>query len=135
MKKLSPEDISRINTLAPMDWQRNEQGIFTQPFGIPNDIKEPVIYCRYETGGVSGGSCWDSSNPEPYTVDPPKDKMKILELVLKELKPDITYLQFLGIQRLIKNNTERDWEYYGNCTNYEIEYIVLSDLYNFLENL
>ena len=135
MKRLSEEQIKEINKLAPNEWQTNEQGIFTQPFGIPVHIKEPVIYCRYESGGVSGGSCWDSSNPQSYTKDAPKDKMKVLDLVLKAVKPDITFLQFREIEKMVHTNSETEYEYYGNSTEFEIEYIVLSELYAFLEGL
>ena len=58
--------------------------------------------------------------------------MRILDLVLKELKPDISFLEFREIERLIHNNSETEYETYGNHTDFEIEYIVLSDLYKFL---
>ena len=48
--ELTKEQIEHINKEAPMDWQTNEQGVFTEPSGIPNDVKEPVIYMRWETG-------------------------------------------------------------------------------------
>jgi len=135
MKRLTEEQIKEINKLAPNEWQTNEQGIFTQPYGVPVLIKEPVIYCRYESGGVSGGSCWDESDPQPYERDAPKDKMRVLDLVLKEISPDISFLQFREIEKLVHTNSETEYEYYGNCTEFEIEYIVLSELYDFLENL
>lgn len=133
--KLTQEQIDRINKAAPNDWQSNEQGIFTQPFGIPVHIKEPVVYCRYENGGFRGGSCWDDSDPQPYEASAPKDKMKVLDLALKELKPDITFLQFREIENLIHTNEETEYEYYGNSTDYKIEYIILSELINFLETI
>jgi hypothetical protein len=131
--ELSKEQIERINKEAPNEWQTNEQGIFTQPFGIPVHIKEPVVYCRYESGGYSGGSCWDDSDPQPYERDAPKDKMKVLDLVLKELKPEITFLQFREIEKLIHTNEETEYEYYGNSTDFKIEYIILSELISALE--
>lgn len=101
MKKaeLTEDQIKRINKECPYD-----QGIFTEPYGVPVHIKEPVIYCRYETGGYMGGSCWDDSDPQPYTEQPPKDRMKVLDLVLKELKPDISYLEFKMLSGLIHDN-------------------------------
>ena len=125
--ELTKEQIEKINKECPY-----EQGIFTEPYGIPNHIKEPVIYCKWESGGVSGGSCWDSSDPRDYTSDAPKDKMKVLDITLKELKPNLTFLEFRMIEGLIQNSQETEWEYYGNCTNWVIEYIKLSDLYEAL---
>jgi len=130
--ELTKEQIENINKEAPMDWQTNEQGVFAEPNGIPNEVKEPVIYMRWETGGVSGGSCWDSSNPQPYTTDG-EPSFKVLDLVLKELCPDISYLMFKGIEELINDSETSDWEYYGNCTDFSIKYIVLSELITYLE--
>jgi len=127
--KLTKEQIEKINGEAPSD-----QGVFFQPYGIPVIIKELVVYCRYETGGVTGGSCWESSDPHDYTADPPKDRMKVLDLVLKELKPNISFLEYRIIEGLIHNNSETEYEYYGNSTDWTIEYIKLSDLYEALDN-
>ena len=134
METLTKEQIEKINMLSPREWQSNEQGIFTEPYGIPIHIKEPVIYCRYETGGVSGGSCWDDSDPQPYTVKLPENRMKVLDLVLAELNQNITYSQYKQIQNLIHTNNETDYEYYGNSTDFQIEYIILSDLIKLLES-
>ena len=117
--ELTQQQIEGINKKCPYD-----QGIFRQPYGIPVSIKEPVIYCRYETGG------WE---PRPYEKEPPKDRMKVLELVLMELKPNISFLQYRLIEGLIHNNEETEREYYGNSTEWKIEYIKLSDLYEALE--
>jgi hypothetical protein len=125
---LNKEDIKEINAICPYG-----QGIFSEPNGIPVDIKEPVIYSRYEIGGYRGGSCF-GSEAKPYTVDE-KPKFKVLDMVLKKIKPDLTYLEFRELEDLIKTNEERDRQYYGNSTDYKIEYIILSDLYKTLKLL
>jgi hypothetical protein len=125
---LDKEDIKEINAICPYG-----QGVFSEPNGIPIDIKEPVIYSRYEIGGYRGGSCWGNLS-KPYTVDE-KPKFKVLDLVLKKIKPDLTYLEFRELEELIKTNEKTDREYYGNSTDYKIEYIVLSDLYKTLKLL
>jgi hypothetical protein len=126
--ELTKEQIEKINAAAPMEWQTNEQGVFTEPYGISNHIKEPVIYMRWHVGGLQGGSCWDDSDPRPYTVNTPKPEFTVLDLVLRELMPNITLLQFRKVLRLVEGTHKTDYEYYGNCTEYEIEYIVLSKL-------
>jgi len=131
--ELTKEQIKEINKLAPNEWQSNEQGVFTQPYGIPVHIKEPVVYMRWESGGVSGGSCWDDSNPERYENRHRKPKFQVLDLVLKELFPSISFLQFREIENLIQSNYKTEYEYYGNSTDYEIEYIVLSELIRLLK--
>ena len=125
--ELTDAQIEGINKECPYD-----QGIFREPYGIPTHIKELVIYSRYETGGVSGGSCWDSSDPQPYSRQPPKDRMRVLELVLKVLKPQISFLEYKMIDGLIEDNYNTQYEYYGNSTDYCIEYIKLSELYEAL---
>jgi len=132
--ELTKEQIVKINNHSPKEWQSNEQGVFVQPYGIPIHIKEPVIYMRWETGGTSGGSCWNDSKPERYNTGNPKPKFEVLDLVLKELMPNISFLQFREIENLIHKNSETDYEYYGNCTDFDIEYIILSELINALNN-
>lgn len=126
---LTQEQIEAINNKCPYN-----QGIFKEPYGIPNDVKELVIYSRYEIGGKRGGSCWGTI-AEPYEKDPPKDRMKVLELVMSYLKPELTFLQFRVIEDLIQSNEENEWEYYGNRTEWVIEYLTLSDLYKALEEM
>jgi len=132
--ELTSEEIKEINSVAPNDWYRNEQGIFIQPNGIPVSIKTPVVYMRWRTGGISGGSCWDSSNPQRYTEDEGEPEFKILDLVLEKLMPNISYLQYKKISDLIHTNDETEWEYYGNCTDFEIKYIVLDELIKLLKS-
>ncbi len=126
--QLTEEQIKEINKKCPYN-----QGIFFEPYGIPLGIKEKVIYTRYETGGYSGGSCWDDSDPQPYYSNPPEDKFKVLDLVLEILKPGISYLDYKKIDSIIHDNSETEYEYYGNSTNWHIDYIKLSDLYKLLE--
>lgn len=121
--------IKEINDECPDD-----QGIFSEPYGIPNSVKELVVYCRYETGGYSGGSCWEEDT-ERYSVEEPKDAMKVLEILLEKIAPKITYLQFRKIEAMVQDSDETKWEYYGNSTDYRIQYIVLAELEKFLNEI
>jgi len=38
------------------------------------------------------------------------------------------YLQYKEIERLMRDNTDSDCDYYGNSTDYLVEYVVLSEL-------
>lgn len=110
---LSSEDIFEINENCP-----SGQGIFKEPNYIPNDIKEPVIYICWESGGWRGGSCWGDT-PRSYEGEP-KPNFKVLDLVLKKIKPDLTFLQFRDVEELIKSNKDTEREYYGNSTDYTV---------------
>lgn len=122
--ELTKEQIEEINKKCPYG-----QGVFREPFGIPNKIKEPVIYTKWESGGRLG-SCWDDEDTvnEEYANERPDDAFMVLDLVLKELKPDISYLDYKKIERLKNSNIDTDYGYYGDYTEETIEWIVLSDL-------
>lgn len=126
---LDEVDIEEINSICPYG-----QGIFSEPNGIPIDIKEPVIYSRYEIGGWRGGGYREGAIAKPYVIEE-KPKFKVLDIVLKKIKPDLTYLEYRELEELIQTNEDSDREYYGNSTDYKIEYIILSDLYKTLKLL
>lgn len=119
---MTEELIKKMNEDSSYD-----QGIFREPYGIPVKIKEPVVYLRYEIGGYSGGSCWDDSNPQPYSLSEVPN-WDVLDTVINELKPNITYMQFKAIERLVHTNEETEYEYYGNSTEWMVKYIILSEL-------
>ncbi len=131
MTKITKEIIDKVNNSVD-SWNH---GIFKEPFGIPSTIKEPVIYMRHETGGVSGGSCWDTSNPTYYSSKEEIPNFQALDLLLEYLCPNITYLTYKKIDALIESNEEIEWEYYGNRTDYLIKFIRLSKMESFLESL
>lgn len=129
MKHLTKEDIAKINENCPED-----QGIFLQPSMIPVSIKELVIYGRYRTCETTGGSCWGGElHGETFGV--PANWFQVLDMVLEKLSPEITYLQYKKIAKLIHSNDETEYEYYGNSTEWKVEYIILSELEKFLNEL
>ena len=127
--KLTQEQIEDIN-----DECTYGQGIFMEPFGIPNSIKELVIYTKWNSGG-RGGSCFDDEDTvnEEYLLDRPDNAFEVLDLVLKALKTEITFSQLKEIESLFDSNTESDYGYYGDYTEDTIEWIKLSDLYKVLK--
>lgn len=50
--ELTQSQIELINEACPYG-----QGVFREPFGIPNHIKELVVYTKWDSGGMRGGSC------------------------------------------------------------------------------
>lgn len=126
---LTEEQIKQINSECSYD-----QEVFKEPFGIPDKIKELVIYSKWESGGKPG-SCWDDEDTvnEEYTCSRPEDAFKVLDLVLKTLKPNVTYLEYKEIENLIQSNVDTDYGYYGDYTERTIEWILLSDVYRVLK--
>ena len=123
---MTKEQIEKINEKCPY-----EQGVFFQPYGIPIGVDEHVIYMRWDDSGYSGGSCWDTSDPQPYKNDKPE--FKVLDIVLEEIAPNISYINYKKIESLIQSNEYTTWEYYGNSTTYGIQYIKVAELEELLK--
>lgn len=98
------------------------------------ELKDNILYMQHSTGGVSGGSCWDSSDPQPYTNSEPIPEFEDLYNVLEKVNPN---LSFFNVRKIIKDLVKQieyeDREYYGNCTNYIVKYVHLKDLYNYMK--
>ena len=132
---LTKIQIEKINKEAYQEWGESEQGIFNQPSGIPVDVKDNVIYMRWLKSGMRGGNYITPGEAEYFeNIEP---EFEVLELVLLELKPDLSFLQFRKLKRDIeklihRNDDEGEREYYGNCKDFEIIYIKVSDLIKYL---
>jgi hypothetical protein len=125
MKRLTEEQIKKINQ------KHCDQGIFKEPNHIPNHIKDHVVYMRWESGGYSGGNCWDDSDPQPYTRSQPK--FEVLYDTLKAISPNVTVLQLRDIEEAIEQTDAGSYnEYYGNSTEYEACYVPLETIYKIL---
>lgn len=132
MRHLTLEEIQEINASGEFDsWY---QGIYKEATGVPDNMKDIAVYMRWNTGGVSGGSCWDSSDPQPYDGEGEPD-FKVLDVVLAKLAPNITHLHYKEIERAVISTETTDYHYYGNYDDYEIKFISLPVLYNLLEKL
>ena len=90
------------------------------------DTSNFLLTLIVETGGVQGGSCWDNSDPRPYSTDVNADDNKVLDLYLNEFYPNTTFLKYETIPVKFENYTES--EYYGNCTHFEKYTIDLNEL-------
>jgi len=127
--ELTKEQIDNINKIAPNEWQENEQGVYIQPNGIPTSVKGYVVYMRWLTGGKTGGGYHEDSHLRSFKSDTGRPKFTVLDLVLRELMPSISYLQFREIEDLVRTTEDEDnSDYYGNCDYFDVEYIVLDEL-------
>lgn len=98
-------------------------------------IKDGCIYMEWETGGVSGGSCWESSDPQPYTCDNPEPSFDVLDKIIEAVMPDLSYMNYKKLCFLIETGTRHQREYYGNCVNYRFKKIDVAKLCTFFEGL
>lgn len=126
MKRLTEEDIININKSLDDSWN---QGIYKEPFGVES-IKDYVIYQRHNSWGYSGGSCW--GHEAEYYCNNERREWEVFDKVLKEVCPQITYLQYKEIDKLVTYLEKREGRYYGNSDYYDIWYLPLETLYKYL---
>lgn len=94
-------------------------------------LKSSVI-----VGGVQGGSCWGSSDPQDFYVhvENPREFFDYLlyELFLKYKKdiPFLVYENFIRNEMQRKNHREK--EYYGNRTDYVVYELNFNKLFSML---
>ena len=115
---LTEQDIKEINKKCPYN-----QGIFFEPFGIPDNIKELVIYTKWESGGRPG-SCWDDENTinEEYYNDRPSDAYYVFHILLEKFGID---MKDSTIEQYLDSNDNTEYGYYGDYTEDTIEWIKL----------
>jgi hypothetical protein len=85
---------------------------------------------EWVTGGRYGGN-WRGDSPDtPLHPEPPLDID--LDALFERLCPNLTYLKYRKLEKVIENDTREDREYYGNYTTYGIRRVNYRKLYDFL---
>jgi len=80
------------------------------------------------TGGQSGRSCWGG---EYYSVSGESEPdSTILDDILTELAPDISFMQFRKIKGMFRKSESQRSDYYGNYTNVATQSISTRLLYD-----
>lgn len=99
-------------------------------FGI-NDLEldnnKEAIWCKWSSGGVSGGSCWESSNPKRYEGDK-EPEFFILDQYLSSNYPNLSFLKYKELNNHIKYSYNTEYEYYGNSTDWCTKWILIEDI-------
>jgi hypothetical protein len=100
------------------------------------DLDKIFIARSWEIGGASGGSCW-GTEATVYHGSEPEPEFEALDNILMELMPDIPFLRYKKLMRLIKfeQNIQRVSEYYGNYTEYQWEVVNIRNLYEALQQI
>ena len=96
-----------------------------------------AIGVSIESGGVSGGSCWDDSNPTGYSCNYtlPDLTSRVIEII-GEFFPDVTLVKYTKhCTNLVRKGEHTAYEYYGNCTAYKSLYVTVESLYKSLKAL
>ena len=140
------EFVEKIYPLVGQYWLENSSS--TSPYGgtcwqSVTSIKDvtpstSLVGDEVCTGGTSGGSCWNEGETTYHgyhnEVTP---ELASLDMVLEEIAPNITYLQFKKLLREadVKEFTHSTGDYYGNKSDYAKKYVNLGDLYDALVSL
>ncbi len=107
-----------------------------------NEINlDDIIYVKWFSGGVGGGSCWDNGTDHHYPVHGEQEvELTELDTLLDQVCPDITLKQY----RLLMNGASPalveygEWEqneYYGNYSCYKYKKVSLRRLFERLQGL
>lgn len=94
-----------------------------------------VYPLRWTTGGISGGTCWSESGH--YAIESEEEpEMEVLDEILQDVYPNLTYLNFRKMMRLpiIKVENWRESEYYGNYSYGKKKTLDIIELYLALES-
>lgn len=85
------------------------------------------VQCHH---GTEGGNCWGGEANESFSY-PSKEDDAFLELLLEELAPNITLLQFKKLARDLKKHDFEVGErcYYGNSSQYSGHYYILQEVF------
>lgn len=126
--EITKEQISEINNKVEDAWN---EGLYTTPWGIDVKEKRLVIYQRINTGGEDGNSKKRYANPETTEK---LANWQSLDEFLSIFAPNITYLQYKRlVHKLAKTNEETQYDYYGYSKDFFIRWIVVDELFSFLE--
>lgn len=94
-------------------------------------IENNTIRQSHVTGGAEGGNCWGDEARHFRNPKPPQEFIP-LDKILTTVNPEISYLKYREIQKLIKEGGYNDSEYYGNYTEYVTYSLDIRQLYDAL---
>jgi hypothetical protein len=94
------------------------QGFYSEPWVI---------------GGRTGGNPWGEADRDSDAEEP--KEINLLDEFLEKYYPNITFLQYKRLMRLIKNLTWTNDEYYGNSSDYKCAYITFEDISEYLSKI
>lgn len=93
--------------------------------------KDNIYYEEWIVGGVTGGNCWGDEASIAVTADE-EPEFDSIDRILEHFVPQITFLQYKQLGKLVNTIERTDYEYYGNSYEKRIKYVKLGDLYDFI---
>ena len=97
------------------------------------EITGHFLSIQWQTGGMSGGSCWNDEPADRPLPAEPEPEFADLDKVFEEFCPNINFLQYKRLCReLIKLTDGRQSEYYGNYYTYAEKWVDLQEVFELL---
>lgn len=97
----------------------------------PKALAEKGLWCYWTTGGLQGGNCWGDDADSPVEPQPEQD-LEGLDEILEKFTPNMSFLQYRQIEKLIEYQDRTEWRYYGNYTSYREKKLDMKKLFDFL---
>jgi len=122
-------DEARTNGLDELE----SKDIYGVSYVFENHIKDMKVVGYALSGESSGGNCWgDNAHYESRSYD--EDHITYaLHHMIKAVAPDISYLDFVDLKKLIHFEEFTDREYYGNYREYKYSFVNYKEIFEFLE--
>lgn len=86
-------------------------------------------------GGKTGGNCYNAGEENAYTEYSTGDKfehIEDLENICDIL--DISYRDYKKVKEKIRSENKSTSDYYGNCENRKLYYVILDEIYDILSD-
>ena|SRR5215217_3540414 len=95
------------------------------------NVRDGAIVQMHVSGGAQGGNCW-GNEAQYFTNSSSAQEFLPLDKILTQVNPQISYLQYREIQKLIVEGSKHESEYYGNHTDYTTYTLDIRKLYDAL---
>lgn len=91
-----------------------------------------TIWYVWIVGGIEGGNYKGRAATEPVSADE-EPNLELFDKIIKKYHPNVGHFIYLDfINKYVKYDEHKQYEYYGNYTEYKIKTLKLIDIYNLL---
>ena len=135
--KAFKEAVKEIGAYNKVDKKYPNYDGFKKVSNLDN-LYECYLYIRWNTGGISGGSCWDDGTEDRHyhTTGEHEPNFDSLYQLLELVCPKITFIQYnILMSKVLEVDSYTDYEYYGNSTNYCIKTVNLGKMYDIMSEM
>lgn len=106
------------------------------PYDTPEVAKftPTAFYLAFETGGSNGAGCWGGEARSYSTSTEGADEFTALDQFLEVNFPNIPFLAYRKLVRLMEKFEYRDSDPYDNSTSYQVRALSFDELWSVLDD-